>query len=157
MVIYHLIVRYHVYSLTSPPSQCLWVLSVSALDCSFSFVFFNIQPTNLQTRKRFRPNSFPHNPLSDPHPLNPVVSILYKNSGGRGPGFSLSSRAKRGTCSFLTSLYKNGGGKRPGFSLSSRAKRGICFFLTSLVRCFFASLLQFSERFNHVSQTQHFS
>ena len=30
-------------------------------------------------------NSFPHNLLSDPHPLNPAVSIFYKNSGGRGP------------------------------------------------------------------------
>jgi hypothetical protein len=29
-------------------------------------------------------NSFTHNLLSDPHPLNPVVSILYKNGGGRG-------------------------------------------------------------------------
>src|SRR5712664_95933 len=87
MVISHLIVRYHVHSLTSPPSQCLWVLSVSALDCSFSFVFFNIQPTDLQTRKRFRPNSFPHNPLSDPHPLNLVVSIFYKDSGGEDPVF----------------------------------------------------------------------
>src|SRR5258708_11266021 len=32
-------------------------------------------------------NSFPHNSLSDPHLLNPVVTILYKNSRGRGPVF----------------------------------------------------------------------
>jgi hypothetical protein len=37
--------------------------------------------------KPSRPNSFTHNSLSDPYPLNPVVSILYKNSGERGPGF----------------------------------------------------------------------
>jgi serine/threonine protein kinase len=29
-------------------------------------------------------NSFPHNPLSDPHPPNPVVSILYKDTAGQG-------------------------------------------------------------------------
>ena len=28
-------------------------------------------------------NSSPHNLLSDPHPLNPAVSIFYKNGGGR--------------------------------------------------------------------------
>src|SRR6266478_2268551 len=42
------------------------------------------------------PNSFPHNLLSDPHPLTPMVSIFYKNIGGRGastryrPGTSLT-------------------------------------------------------------------
>jgi hypothetical protein len=29
------------------------------------------------------PNSFPLNSFADPHPLNPVTSILYKNVGGR--------------------------------------------------------------------------
>jgi hypothetical protein len=28
-------------------------------------------------------NSFPHNLSSDPHPLNPVLSIFYKNIGGQ--------------------------------------------------------------------------
>jgi hypothetical protein len=32
----------------------------------------------------FSSNSFPHNLLSDPHSLNPVVSIFYKNMRGRG-------------------------------------------------------------------------
>jgi len=38
-------------------------------------------------------NSFPHNLLSDPHPLNPVVSIFYKNIWGRGvlSSFPISS------------------------------------------------------------------
>jgi hypothetical protein len=58
------------------------------------------------TFKPSRPNSFTHNSLSDPYPLNPVVSILYKKSGGGGPVFSLSSRAKRGICFFLTSLLR---------------------------------------------------
>src|SRR5712664_2611344 len=31
-----------------------------------------------------RPKSFPLNVFADPHPLNPVPSILYKNIGGRG-------------------------------------------------------------------------
>ena len=136
----YLLVRRHVRQSAQTCLRNLCVLSVSALDCSFSLVFFCFQPSNLQMRvlcpgwffgtfKPSRPNSFTHNSLSDPYPLNPVVSILYKNSGGGGPVFSQSSRAKR----------------------------GICFFLTSLLRCFVASLLQSSERLNHVPQTQRFS
>ncbi len=87
-----MIVRDHVRRFTSS-SRSLCVLSVGvypersrrALDCSFSLVFFNFQPSNLQTFKRFRPNSFPHNLLSDPHPLNPVLSIFCENRGGEGP------------------------------------------------------------------------
>ena len=30
------------------------------------------------------PNSFPLNSFADPHPLNPVASILYENMGGGG-------------------------------------------------------------------------
>jgi hypothetical protein len=56
-----------------------------ALGCSFSFVFLNLQPSNMQTLKRSYPNSFPHNLLSDPHPVNPALSIFYKNIGGEGP------------------------------------------------------------------------
>src|SRR5260370_32062893 len=96
MVTYYLIVRHHVRrsSLRSPiPAQ----LSVSALDCSFSFVFFSVQTTNLQTFKHFRPNSFPHNSLSDPHPLNPIVSILCRNSGGRGPDFPCHPERSEGS------------------------------------------------------------
>src|SRR5260370_3649265 len=33
---------------------------------------------------RLSSNSFSHNLLSDPHPLNPVVPILYKNRGEEG-------------------------------------------------------------------------
>src|SRR5712692_5169941 len=46
---------------------------------------------NVQTRQRsnvltnFIPKSFPINLFADPHPLNPIASILYKNRGGRGP------------------------------------------------------------------------
>src|SRR6267143_649139 len=67
------------------PCRC-----VSAFNCAFSFVFFNFQHSNLRTLKLFCPNSFPHNLLADPHTLNPVVSIFYRNSGGRGP-FLLTS------------------------------------------------------------------
>jgi hypothetical protein len=42
------------------------------------------QHPNLQTFKRSRTNSFSHNLLSDPHPLNPVLSIFYKKGGGEG-------------------------------------------------------------------------
>jgi hypothetical protein len=72
-----------------PRNRC--VLSVGAcpdllgaLDSFFSFLFFNFQPSNLQTFQRFASNSFPHNLLSDPHPLNPAVSIFYKKGGGGG-------------------------------------------------------------------------
>src|SRR6266849_6098589 len=46
---------------------------------------------NVQTRQRsnvltnFIPKSFPLNLFADPHPLNPIASILYKNMGWRGP------------------------------------------------------------------------
>jgi hypothetical protein len=86
VVTFSLIISHHTRrsSLRSPSPPPLCALSVSALDCSFSFVFFNFQHPNLQTFQRFRPNSFPHNLLSDPHPLTPVPSIFYKNMGGEG-------------------------------------------------------------------------
>ena len=113
MVTFSLIVRHHArrFSPKSPRSLCVGRLRrpgrgvgacpelLRALDCAFSFVFLSFQRSNLQTFQRSRPNSFPHNSLSDPHPLNPVVSTLYKYSGGRiyschperseGPAFSL--------------------------------------------------------------------
>src|SRR6267143_430892 len=46
-------------------------------------------------------NSFPHNLLSDPHPLTPVVSIFYKN--GRGPVRCLK-RPSVQTCRISNSL-----------------------------------------------------
>lgn len=60
MVTFALIVTHHPRGFASRfVSLCsVCALSVSALDCSFSFVFFNVQPSNLQTFKRFRPNSF---------------------------------------------------------------------------------------------------
>src|SRR5712671_3679627 len=64
-------------------------------------VFFNLRHPNPHMRilhpgrffgifQRSRTNSFPHNLLSDPHPINPVPSISYKNSGG-GAVFFLAS------------------------------------------------------------------
>src|SRR5260370_25512367 len=75
--------------------------------------------------------SFPHNSLSDPRTLNPVVSILYKNSGGRGMLFRVISSVASDL------LFPS--------------------FLISFLPFFFTSLLQSSERLNHVSQTQQFS
>src|SRR6266478_2998282 len=46
---------------------------------------------NVQTRQRsnvltnFIPKSFPLNLFADPHPLNPIASILKKTRGGGGP------------------------------------------------------------------------
>src|SRR5258708_32274565 len=104
---------------------------VSSFNCSFSFVFFNIQHSNLRTFKPSRANSFPHNLLSDPHPLNPVLSIFYKNTGGGGPVFPCHPERSEGSA----------------FSL-------LPYFLTSLLRCFFIST---SERLNHVPQPHHFA
>src|SRR5713226_2768139 len=41
-------------------------------------------PQNLCTRFTLSPKSLSHNPFADPHPINPVVSILYKNNGRWG-------------------------------------------------------------------------
>src|SRR5713226_1201556 len=41
-------------------------------------------PQNLCTRFTLSPKSLSHNPFADPHPINPVVSILYKKGGGWG-------------------------------------------------------------------------
>ena len=93
-----------------PRNRCVVSISVylersrRALDCSSSFVFFNFQPSNLQTFQRFAPNSFPHNSLSDPHPLNPAVSILYKKWRGRGG--RLPSRPDATTFSGSNSLER---------------------------------------------------
>src|SRR5713226_1123235 len=52
-------------------------------------------------------NSFPHNLLSDPHPLNPAVSIFYKNIGGRGVLFLVIPSEARDLLFpyFFTSLF----------------------------------------------------
>jgi hypothetical protein len=73
-----------------PSPRNLCVLSVSALDRSFSFVFFNLQHSNLQTLQRFRNKSLPLNSFADPHPLTKVPSILYKNVVGRGSRSNLA-------------------------------------------------------------------
>jgi hypothetical protein len=112
VVISCLIVERQIRSFTPTSPRNLCVLSVSALDSSSSFVFLNFQLLTLNVQPSLASNSFPHNSLSDPHPLNPVVSILYKKQGGG----ALSSRAKRGIC----------------FSLLP---------YISLLRCFFTSSL----------------
>ena len=117
IIISYLIVRSHVRPSAQTFLRNLCVLSVSALDYSFSLVFFCFQPSNLQMRilhsgwflgtfKPSSPNSFTHNSLSDPYPLNPVVSILYKNSGGRGPGLFPVIPGEARDLLFLTSLLR---------------------------------------------------
>src|SRR6266436_3588516 len=85
-VTWGLIVGDHLRRFTSSP-RSLCALRVCTLGCSFSFVFFVFQLLTFNFQPSLPSNSFPHNSLSDPHPLNPVVSILYKNSGGRGCRF----------------------------------------------------------------------
>ena len=113
VVISCLIVERQIRSFTPTSPRNLCVLSVSALDSSSSFVFLNFELLTLNVQPSLASNSFPHNSLSDPHPLNPVVSILYKK---QGEGGAWSSRAKRGIC----------------FSLLP---------YISLLRCFFTSSL----------------
>ncbi len=65
------------------------------LSSDFQLLAFNFQskiPTrsgpslspNFSSKLHHLPNSFPLNPFADPHPLNLVPSILYKNMGGAG-------------------------------------------------------------------------
>jgi len=51
-------------------------------NCSIPLVFVNFQPSTLNFQPFHPRNSFPHNLLSDPHLLSPVVSIFYRNGGG---------------------------------------------------------------------------
>ena len=49
-------------------------------------------PDLVGTPNLFTPNSFPLNSFADPHPLNPIASILCKNIGGQGgPAFQFLS------------------------------------------------------------------
>jgi hypothetical protein len=50
-------------------------------------------PSRIPIPPPLSPNSHGINPFADPHPLNPVASILYKNIGGQGAStFHSSSR-----------------------------------------------------------------
>ena len=75
------------FALASPRNFCPLRVSVypertrRALDSPFSFVFLNLQHSTLDFQPSALSNSFPHNSLSDPHPLNPALSILYKIMG----------------------------------------------------------------------------
>src|SRR5260370_8365096 len=85
MVTSYLIVSYHARRFVPPsprdlsgrprPRPCRGVGAcpelLGASDCSFSFVFFNVQPSNRQTFKRFRRNSFICHP-SQISPRNPI-------------------------------------------------------------------------------------
>src|SRR6266478_9049529 len=67
------------------------------------FVFAKLHPrrsprfSNLLTYQRLNvptrlsSKSLPHNLFADPHPLNPVTSIPYKNLGGQGVPATLPS------------------------------------------------------------------
>ena len=54
----------------------------------------SLQPFDFQlsTVNLFAPNSFRLNVFADPHPLNPVASIFYKNTRGRGLNFPIPKR-----------------------------------------------------------------
>jgi hypothetical protein len=53
----------------------------------------------------YPPNSFPLNLFADPHPLNPVVSIFYKNIGGRGHLHLFSPEMPHSCALFYTFLH----------------------------------------------------
>jgi hypothetical protein len=66
------------------------------LSSDFQLLTFNFQskiPTrsgpslspNVSSKLHHPPNSLRLNLFADPHPLTPIVSIFYKNSGVRGP------------------------------------------------------------------------
>ncbi len=62
----------------------------------------------------YPPKSLPLNLFADPHPLNPVVPIFYKNMGGEGCYRPLWSYLVTGTLtrliSFVCHSYENAGG-----------------------------------------------
>src|SRR5713226_7237555 len=59
-------------------------LSDSALDCSFSFVFPDFQPSTFDFQPPLFPKSLPFNLFPAPHPITSIESYRYKNVGGRG-------------------------------------------------------------------------
>ena len=83
------ILAQHPRQLVFPSPRDLCVLSVSALDCCFSFAS-NLQLLTLNFQPSPSSKSLPFNSFADPHPLTPVPSILYKNMG-RGASPNLSS------------------------------------------------------------------
>ena len=126
MVIWCLIVSRHARRSPLLPPRSLRVRHLAP----FSFLFFNFRLSTFNFGLSSSRNSFPHNSLSDPQPLNPVLSILYKKRGG-GAGDERSLRvptSSRGSLLFLP-------------------------FCTSLFCCVVTSN---SERHNHVPN-QHFS
>ena len=78
MVIWYLIVSYHARRSPLLPPRSLRVRHLAP----FSFLFFNFRLSTLNFGLSSSRNSFPHNSLSDPQVLNPVLSILYKKRGG---------------------------------------------------------------------------
>src|SRR6266849_5719067 len=68
----------------SPSSRDLCVLSVSALDRSFSCILSRLQLSTFDLQPSLSSKSLPHNPFADPHPLNLYAATLYKNSWGAG-------------------------------------------------------------------------
>jgi len=87
MVIWCLIVSRHDRRSPLLPPRSLRVRHLAP----FSFLFFNFRLSTFNFRLSSSRNSFPHNSLSDPQALNPVLSILYKKRGG-GAGNERSLR-----------------------------------------------------------------
>ncbi len=87
-------------------------------------------------------NSLQLNSFADPHPVNPVLSILYKNAGGRGSGFSATVFQPVG-----------GGDKRSFFSLP----RHILSSLRQDRRCPAAALQHGSSCVGFIADVAHHS
>src|SRR6266851_845682 len=62
----------------------------------------------------YPPKPFPLNLFADPHPLNPVLSIFYENTGGKGPSFSATFQP------YEAQTFKQVPDLSPSFSSPSR-------------------------------------
>src|SRR5437660_2182231 len=96
MVIWCLIVSRHARRSPLLPPRSLRVRHLAP----FSFLFFNFRLSTFNFGLSSSRNSFPHNSLSDPQPLNPVLSILYKKGGGWATGEVWESRPRRESVCF---------------------------------------------------------
>ena len=99
---------YQLSSVVSPSvgGACLGRVVVSIPFLSSDFQLLIEDPDHVGT-VNFQPsyptNSFRLNLFADPYPLNPAVSILYKNSGGRGQSGQISTSRHGAPLSHLES------------------------------------------------------
>ena len=90
---------------------------IPAFSFDFQLLTFNFQPPlppDLSSIPHYPPKPFPLNLFADPHSLNPVLSIFYENTGGKGPSFSATFQP------YEVQTFKQVPDPSPSFSSPSR-------------------------------------